>query len=58
MQIDMISGAEDIIIHLAVADTDALQTAVLNHISSFPEVFDERTSLLFERRRRRVVSPI
>jgi hypothetical protein len=31
---------------------------VLNEISSFPEVFDERSSLLFERRRRHVVSPV
>ncbi|MFT4597619.1 MAG: DNA-binding Lrp family transcriptional regulator [Paracrocinitomix sp.] len=57
MGIDLISGVEDVVIHLAVSDAAALQTIVLNQISSFPEVFDERSSLLFERRRRRVVSP-
>jgi DNA-binding Lrp family transcriptional regulator len=57
MGIDLISGIEDVVIHLAVSDAAALQTIVLNQISSFPEVFDERSSLLFERRRRRVVSP-
>lgn len=56
--IDLITGAEDVIIHLAVADADALQYVILNEISSFPEVFDERTSLLFEHRRKAVVEPI
>lgn len=58
MGIDLISGVEDVVIHLAVSDATALQTIVLNEISSFPEVFDERSSLLFERRRRHVVSPV
>lgn len=57
MGIDLITGVEDVVIHLAVADADALQAVVLNQISSFPEVFDERSSLLFERRRRHVVAP-
>ena len=56
--VDLISGIEDAVVHLAVADADALQTVVLNEISSFPEVFDERSSLLFERRRRQVISPL
>lgn len=56
--IDLISGVEDVLIHLAVADTDALQAVVLREISSFPEVFDERSSLLFTRRRRKVIQPI
>ncbi len=56
--IDLITGAEDIIIHLAVADADTLQQVILNQISSFPEVFDERTSLLFRRRRKTVITPV
>lgn len=58
MGIDLISGVEDVVIHLAVPDATVLQTIVLNEISSFPEVFDERSSLLFERRRRHVVLPV
>ncbi len=58
MGVDLITGVEDAVIHLAVADAEALQSVVLDQISRFPEVFDERTSLLFERRRRQVVSPI
>ncbi|MEM9650509.1 MAG: Lrp/AsnC family transcriptional regulator [Actinomycetota bacterium] len=56
--LDLITGLEDLIIHLAVADAEALQRVVLNEISSFPGVFDERTSLLFQSRRKTVIEPI
>jgi len=54
----LITGIEDAVIHLAVADADHLQAVILDEISSFPGVFDERTSLLFEHRIKRVVEPI
>ena len=54
----LITGIEDAVIHLAIADADALQRVILTQISSFPGVFDERTSLLFEHRRKRVIEPI
>lgn len=56
--LDLITGLEDLIIHLAVADAETLQRVILNEISSFPGVFDERTSLLFEHRRKTVIEPI
>ncbi len=56
--LDLITGDEDVIIHLAVADAEALQRVILTEISSFPGVFDERTSLLFEQRRKRVIGPV
>lgn len=56
--LDLITGVEDLIIHLAVADAESLQRVILNEISSFPGVFDERTSLLFEHRRKTVIEPI
>ena len=56
--LDLITGQEDLIIHLAVADAQSLQRIILNEISSFPGVFDERTSLLFEHRRKAVIEPI
>ena len=56
--IDLISGTEDAVIHLAVADADALQDVVINRISGFPGVFDERTSLLFTHRRRQIIEPL
>ncbi len=56
--IHLISGTEDIVVHLAVSDTEALQRAVLNQISNFPGVVDERTSLVFQHRRKSVVEPL
>jgi DNA-binding Lrp family transcriptional regulator len=56
--IHLISGTEDIVVHLAVADTEALQRAVLNQISNFPGVVDERTSLVFQHRQKPVVDPL
>lgn len=56
--VHLISGIEDAAVHLAVADTAALRQAVLTRISNFPGVVDERTSLIFEHRRTRVVEPL
>ncbi len=42
---------------LAVSDAERLRQVVITQISSFPEVFDERTSLLFEHRRKAVIEP-
>ncbi|MFT7475746.1 MAG: DNA-binding Lrp family transcriptional regulator [Verrucomicrobiales bacterium] len=56
--IHLITGVEDAVIQLAVADADALQNVILREISSFPGVFDERTSLLFEHRQKSVIEPI
>ncbi len=56
--IDLITGVEDAIVHLAVPDTETLQDLIMNRISGHPGVFDERTSLLFTHRRRRVVDPL
>ncbi|MEM7273622.1 MAG: lipopolysaccharide kinase InaA family protein, partial [Actinomycetota bacterium] len=54
--LSLITGQEDLVIHLAVSDADALQRVILNEVSSFPGVFDERTSLLFEHRRKAVIA--
>ena len=54
----LITGVEDAVIHLATADADDLQRVIRTEISSFTGVFDERTSLLFEYRRKREVVPV
>ncbi len=56
--VHLITGIEDAVIHLALPDAEALQSIILNEISSFPGVFDERTSLLFQHRRKHVIDPI
>lgn len=56
--VHVIGGAEDAIVHLAVSDTTALRQVVLDRISNFPGVVDERTTLLFEHRRKQVIGPL
>jgi DNA-binding Lrp family transcriptional regulator len=52
------SGSDDMLIHLAVADTSHLRELVIDKIASFPGVIDERTSLVFEHRRKTELRPI
>jgi DNA-binding Lrp family transcriptional regulator len=54
----LVSGADDVLVHLSVTDTDSLRHLVLESIASFPGVVDERTSLVFEHRRKTVLSPL
>ena len=58
LSVFMLSGIDDILTHLSVQDTDALRHLVLDRISSIDGVVDERTSLVFEHRRRTVVEPL
>lgn len=54
----LVSGADDVLVHLSVADTDSLRHLVLESIASFSGVVDERTSLVFEHRRKSVLQPL
>ncbi|MGI9607417.1 MAG: Lrp/AsnC family transcriptional regulator [Acidimicrobiales bacterium] len=56
--VSLITGVEDVVIHIAAADAATLQSLILNEVSNYPGVFDERTSLLFEHRRKNVIDPI
>ena len=58
VSVDLISGVEDAVIRVAVRDADALQRLVINEVSGLEGVFDERTSLLFEHKRRKVLKPL
>ncbi len=56
--IHLITGVEDAVIQVAVPDAETLQRVIVNEVSSYPGVFDERTSLLFEHRRKDVIAPL
>lgn len=56
LSITLLTGIDDALVHLAVADVETLRSLVLDHIARAPGVVDERTSLVFEHRRRRVVT--
>lgn len=58
LAVHLIGGAEDAIVHLAVRNTAELRQVVLDRISNFPGVVDERTTLLFDHRRKNVIGPL
>jgi DNA-binding Lrp family transcriptional regulator len=51
----LLSGADDVLVHLAVSDADHLRAVVLSRIATLDGVVDERTSLVFEHHRRTVI---
>ena len=51
----LVTGIDDVIVHLSVPDTDSLRHLVLDRISSIEGVVGDRTSLVFEHRQKRVV---
>ena len=53
----LVSGHEDVILHVAVADTDALYELVVDHLTARPGVVDVRTSIVYEHRRQHVITP-
>jgi DNA-binding Lrp family transcriptional regulator len=58
LAVHLVSGPDDVLVHLSVTDTDSLRHLVLEAIASFPGVVDERTSLVFEHRRKTVLDPL
>jgi len=54
----LVSGTDDILVHLGVRDTAGLRRLVLEQIAGLEGVVDETTSLIFEYRRKKVVDPI
>jgi DNA-binding Lrp family transcriptional regulator len=54
----IVSGDDDVLVHLGVEDTQSLRRLVLDNIANAEGVVDETTSLIFEYRRKHVVVPI
>jgi DNA-binding Lrp family transcriptional regulator len=54
--ITMLTGPFDLLVHLSVADIAGLQTLVLERIASFDGVVDEQTSIIFEHRRKNILT--
>jgi DNA-binding Lrp family transcriptional regulator len=42
-----VAGADDYLLHIAVADSDALRDFVLEHLTTHPAVGHTETSLIF-----------
>ena len=51
-----VAGADDYLLHVAVADSDALRVFVLDHLTTHPAVGHTETSLIFGHLRGRAVT--
>ena len=54
----VVSGSSDFLLHVAVADTDALYAFVIDRLTERPEVADVNTSVVYEHMRRPVLEPL
>jgi DNA-binding Lrp family transcriptional regulator len=54
----VVSGGDDFLIHVAVPNTDGLYAFVIDRLTERPEVADVRTSVVYEHRRVRVLTPL
>ncbi|MFO7960151.1 MAG: Lrp/AsnC family transcriptional regulator [Nitriliruptoraceae bacterium] len=54
----LVTGHEDVILHVAVSDTHALYSLVIDHLTARAEVIDVRTSIVYAHRRQHVVEPL
>jgi DNA-binding Lrp family transcriptional regulator len=53
-----VTGADDFIVEVAVAEIDELWRFVLDHITGRPDVADSRTSLVYDQQRPVLVQPM
>lgn len=54
----VVSGGEDFLVHVAVADNQALYAFVIDRLTHRPEVADVRTSIIYEHIRNTAVVPL
>jgi DNA-binding Lrp family transcriptional regulator len=54
----VVSGGDDFLVHVAVADTDGLYAFVIDRLTERPEVADVRTSVVYEHLVSRPLGPL
>ena len=54
----VVSGGSDFLLHVAVADTEALYAFVIDRLTERPEVADVNTNVVYEHLRRPVLEPL
>jgi DNA-binding Lrp family transcriptional regulator len=54
----VVSGGSDFLLHVAVADTDALYAFVIDRLTERPEIADVNTTVVYEHLRRPVLEPL
>ena len=58
VSVSLMSGEFDLMVHVSVPDTAHLRAIVVDRISAIRGVVDERTSIMFEHRRKRVLDAL
>src|SRR5689334_8000701 len=58
LQVFVTTGPDDVIVHVGVNDTDALQDFVLDGLTRRKEVAGIRTEVVFDHRRNHVITPV
>ena len=58
VSVSLMSGEYDLMVHVSVPDTASLRAIVVDRIAAIPGVVDERTSIMFEHRRKHVLEPL
>jgi DNA-binding Lrp family transcriptional regulator len=53
----VVSGTEDFLIHVAVADNEKLYAFVIDRLTQRPELADVRTSVVYEHLRNHTIAP-
>jgi DNA-binding Lrp family transcriptional regulator len=54
----VVAGASDFLLHVAVPDTDALYAFVIDRLTERPEVADVNTTVIYQHIRRAVLEPL
>jgi len=54
----VVTGTEDFLLHVAVADNDALYSFVIDRLTEREEVSDVRTSVVYEHVEARMIGPV
>lgn len=58
LQVFITTGTEDVLVHVAVPSTDALQDFVLDSLTKRKEVAGVRTEVVYDHVRRHVIPPV
>jgi DNA-binding Lrp family transcriptional regulator len=56
LQVFFVGGQDDFLVHIAVADSSAVRTFVVDHLSAQPSVASTRTSIVFDYHRNGVAA--
>ncbi|MFJ4206469.1 Lrp/AsnC ligand binding domain-containing protein [Streptomyces sviceus] len=54
---DLLTGNDDLLMHVAVRDTDDMHAVVLEKLAKRPELADGRTPVVYGHMRKKVIGP-